>query len=190
MSAMQKQKSHHLLPLNSMVFKSKSSSNLPLATQRNIYSSSTTTLANIPGEEQDDNITALPPPPTQPVRRKTKTQDLTASPLRLGGFNEDREAAIGQTFPRSQSMDELASDNKKHKKDSVWRRLVEAIRKSFRADKEQHQPRGLAIGGPTEFKHVQTGTACLSGQQPSANNDAEGETEDWETVRASKSFHE
>lgn len=186
---MQKHKSHHLLPLNSMIFKSKSATNLPLTSQRNIYSRSTTTLTNIPIEEQDDTITALPPPPAQSIRRKTKTQDLATSSLRLESSNDQQEIMPYQTLQRSQSLDDSALGNRKNKKGSVWRRLIKAIKKPFHTEKEQPQPKGLSIGGPTEFKHVQTGTACLSGPPRSANNDAEGEAEDWETTRASESFY-
>ena len=168
-----------------MVFKSKSSVNLPLNPQRDIKSKSTTNVAQIPVEERDDSITALPPPPAIPGPRKYKTSDLIASLLNFVGSEEALEALPDQTLQRSKSMDDL---NVGDKKVSVWRRFVKALKKPFRGKKKPKIQKRLVIGAPSDFQHVQTGSACLT--RPSPNEDtAEGNAEDWETIRASESFN-
>ena len=197
MPAIRQPKSHYLLPLNSMIFNSKSSANLPLESQRDIKTKSTTTIAHIPVEEQDDDITALPPPPAMTVLQKYNTTDFAASSLRSASSDEERETAPRRVLKRSRSMDDLVAGGKKP---SIWRRFVAALKKPFRAEKQPEKPKVLVISGPSGFQHLQTGSACLFGQHPSVNNDTaesdtaeddttEGNTEDWETERASGSFH-
>jgi hypothetical protein len=200
MPDVQHQKSHYLLPLNSMLFKSKSSSNLPSTNQRNIYTRSTTTLANVPVEQPDDELTALPPvpalplvlAPAKPIRRKAKKQHLAVTSLRSQGSAEHHEDVEHPALRRSKSMVDLEGSDVVEgdkKKESVWRRLVEALKKPFRKDKEPvAQPKEMVIGGPTDFKHLQTGTACLPSQPELQKNDTEEDTSgDWETVRPSES---
>lgn len=108
MPAVQHHKSHYLLPLNSMIFKSKSSANLPSDNQRNIYTKSTTTLAH-PIEQPDDELTALPPPPvpTKPVRRKEKMPDLAASSQRSQASAEHLVDVPHPALKRSWSTGDL-----------------------------------------------------------------------------------
>ncbi|KAJ4357878.1 uncharacterized protein N0V89_002455 [Didymosphaeria variabile] len=195
MPALQHQKSHYLLPLNSTIFKSKSSTNLPSTNQRNIFAKSTTTLAHNPIEEPDEELTALPPPPApaKPIPRKPNTQELVPSTVRVQGAAENPEDAPHQALRCSRSMGDLeggdveAGDEKR--KESVWRRLFEALKKPFRKEKEPvEKPRELVIGGPTDFKHIKTGTACLPSQPAPQIEDDEGDTSgDWETMRPSES---
>jgi hypothetical protein len=177
-----------------MIFKSKSSTNLPSTNQRNIYTKSTTTLANAPAERLDDELTALPPVPAQakPIRRKAKKQDLAVTSLRSQGSAEHHEDVEHPMLRRSKSMADLVGSDVEEgdkKKDPVWRRLIEALKKPFRKGKEPvAQPKEMVIGGPTDFKHLQTGTGCLPGQPELRKNDTEDDTlGDWETVRPSES---
>lgn len=193
----QHQRSHYLLPLSSMIFKSKSSTNLPSTNQRNIYTKSTTTLHRQSMVEQpDDELTALPlaPAPAKPIRRKPKKHDLVISSLRSRSSTEHFEDAPHPALRPSRSMGDLRGSDleEDEKKESVWRRLIAAFKKSFCKDKEPvAEPREMVIGGPTDFKHLQTGTACLPGNPilpAPVNDDAEDETSgDWETVRQSVS---
>ncbi|KAF2441689.1 hypothetical protein P171DRAFT_76617 [Karstenula rhodostoma CBS 690.94] len=196
MPAPQHQKSHYLLPLNSMIFKSKSSTNLPVTNQRNIYTKSTTTLAHLSVEEPDEELTALPLADAlaNPVRRKPKKHDLAVSSLRSRGSTEYLEDAPHPALRPSRSTGDLEGryleDDKK--KESVWRRLIATFKKPFRKDKQPvAEPKEMVIGGPTDFKHLQTGTACLPGQPvlPAPENDdaEDGTSGDWETVRQSES---
>ncbi|KAF9738796.1 hypothetical protein PMIN01_04079 [Paraphaeosphaeria minitans] len=197
MPAPQHQKSHYLLPLNSMIFKSKSSTNLPSTEQRNIYTKSTTTLHRLSRVEQpDEELTALPLVlPTQPIRRKPKKHDLAVSSLRSRVSTEHLEDVPHPALRPSRSMGDLKDSDLEdyRKKESIWRRFVLALKKPFRKDKELvAEPREMVIGGPTDFKHLQTGTACLPGNPvlPAPEiGDAEDETSgDWETVRQSESI--
>ncbi|KAL1612453.1 hypothetical protein SLS60_000680 [Paraconiothyrium brasiliense] len=188
-------KSHYLLPLNSMIFKSKSPTNLPSTNQRNICTKSTTTLAHFPVEEPDEELTALPPAPALaiPVRRKLTAQELLPSAVRVQDAAAPPEDNRHPALRRTRSMSDLeGSDgeaNDEKRKESVWRRLFEVLKKPFRKGREPvEKPRELVIGGPTNFKHIQTGTTCLPGQIAPQIDDDEGDVSgEWETMRPSQS---
>ncbi|KAK7181536.1 hypothetical protein PSPO01_12426 [Paraphaeosphaeria sporulosa] len=193
----QHRKSHYLLPLNSMIFKSKSSSNLPSTEQRNIHTKSTTTLHRLSMIEQpDEELTALPlAPPNKPIRRTPKNHNPAISSLRSRASTEHLETVPHPALRPSRSMGDLRDGDLKDDKklESIWRRFILALKKPFRKGKEPvAEPREMVIGGPTDFKHLQTGTACLPGNPtlPAPdNNDPEDQTSsgDWETVRQSES---
>lgn len=197
MPAPQHQKSHYLLPLNSMIFKSKSVTSLSSTEQRNIYTKSSTTLNRLSmvDQQQDDELTALPlAPPTRPVRRQPKKHDLVASSLRSRASFEHLEDVPHPALRPSRSMGDLRDDGLEvdKKKESLWQRFILALKNSFRKDRGPvTAPKEMVIGAPTDFKHIQTGTACLPGNPTlllHGNDDAEDETSgDWETVRQSES---
>lgn len=188
-----------------MIFKSKSSTNLPSTNQHNICTKSTTTLAHFPVEQPDDALTALPPPPppppppvpavVRPTRRLQKKQNLTVPPPQLQESAEKPDElpqlTLGQ--PESKHIDDAIPEDDAKKKESVWRRLLEALKKRLRKEKEsgsEAKARQMIISGPTDFQHLRSGIACLPGRPVPQKDDTEVDNpDDWETVRPSESVH-
>ncbi|KAF2692204.1 hypothetical protein K458DRAFT_411851 [Lentithecium fluviatile CBS 122367] len=153
---LQSKPSRHLLPVSSFIFKSKSNASLKTTTESAAYggAATSTTLADI-GEMPDDTVTALPIPDSK-----------TSSPMpKIGLRKKAKSDSLTSPVPDEDATDvTIVEINGKKNKESAWRRLIVAFKRSFEALKVRKHFGGrkssappLIIGSPTNVVHTLSG---------------------------------